>query len=57
MKMIVVIQSQMTDLYRTLGVTSDASDDQIKKAYRNGEFASISFSEVSCKIPTVESWH
>jgi len=24
----------MTDLYRTLGVTSDASDDQIKKAYR-----------------------
>ena len=24
----------MTDLYRTLGVTSDATDDQIKKAYR-----------------------
>ena len=57
MKMIVVIQSQMTDLYRTLGVTSDASDDQIKKAYRNVEFASILFQEVSLEIPTVESWH
>ena len=24
----------MTDLYRTLGVTPEATDDQIKKAYR-----------------------
>ena len=47
----------MTDLYRTLGVTSDASDDQIKKAYRHGKFGSLIYLEDFWKLPIIENWH